>query len=814
MLRSSRIFPVIFLCSLSSLAYEISLTRIFSVSLWYHFAFMIISIAMLGIGLSGTILSLYPRLRDLSNIGTYSFFLGTGIFLSYLITNQIPFDPVKLSWSRIQILYIGIYYIVISLPFFFTGLVIATFFSQMSERAGLFYAADLLGAGTGSLGILYLMYFVPTEKAIFIVSSMALLATFLAGGRKLKTAAIALIAMNIALAIIHPSFVNLKMSPYKGLNFALNFPGAEHLETYHSPYTRIDTFKSPAVRFAPGLSLIYLDNLPEQVGFSIDGGQINAITSYGNERTLKFLEYLPSALPYEILSSQEAYHGDILVLDPRGGLQVLVAGFYDFPNIYKIESNPLLMKVINEDFNKFSGGIYARNAIAGIGRAWLKNSGKEFDIIDIPLTGASPSGTFGISEDYRFTVEAFKEYIGHLKKNGILSINLFILPPPRIELRILSTAVEAMEKLGFKDVERHIVGLRSWGTIGILIKKSPFTNKEVNTVKEFSSKLWFDIVHYPGMTVEETDKYVKMPSADYFSAFKQILDPYTRDKFLDSYIFDVKYVRDENPFFSYYLKIANIKEIYKIMGEKWQYFIEEGYILPVVFIQVLILSLILIFLPFFSVKKPNVIARNTPQTETKRSRFQYKSRQHGDRRFLPYFAFLGTGFMFIEVSIVHKMILPLENPSYALATVLTSLLLSSGIGSLLSHRFHSLQNYLIPLLISVLIALYSIFLTAISDFVSPHSIILKILLVFAVLMPLGLFMGIPFPTGLKMLGQRSPFLIPWAWAINGCLSVLTPILTIMMALIFGFKIVFWLGAFSYLAAFLFMKNFAKKLSSN
>ncbi|MEW6068732.1 MAG: hypothetical protein AB1610_10640 [Nitrospirota bacterium] len=803
MIKDSKLFAVVLLCSCSSLAYEIVLIRIFSISLWYHFAFMIISIAMLGIGASGTLLSLYPKLKNLSNIGIYSLLLGSCISVSYICSNQIPFDPVKLSWSRMQILYIGIYYMVLSIPFFFAGLVVAAVFSSASKKAGLFYGADLVGAGIGSIGVLSLMFITAPDKVVFIISVIALSAAFIAGEKKLKFFSLSLIILIIFLLISHPSFINLKMSPYKGLQVALKYPGAEHLKTYFSPFARVDTLKSPAVRFAPGLSLRYLDAIPEQIGFSIDGGELNAITSSGDQKSLEFLRHLPSALPYEVANSHSRgfseEKGNVLILDPRGGLQCLIAEYYGFPNTYKIEGNPLLINIIRSDFNEFSGGIYSQNTWTGFGRGWLKYNKRNFDIIDIPLMGATPSASFGVSEDYKLTVEAFKEYLYHLKPNGILSVNLFILPPPRMELRVVNTVITAMEELGIKDTRKNIAAIRSWGSICILIKKSSFSLDEIGAIKKFSERLRFDLIYYPGIKEEETNVYIRMPSNEYFTAFKNILNS-GRKQFIDSYIFDVKPVRDENPFFHYYLKLKNIKAIYKIMGEKWQFFIEEGYILPLVFVQVLFLSLVLIFLPVFA-KKHEDIHSESPHIPL--------SKRGGGRRFLPYFALLGTGFMFVEISLVQKMIFPLENPSYAVATVLTSILISSGIGSMLSYKIAIFRGRFIPLIISLLIVGYSMFIPYISAIISPYSISVKIFLLFFVLMPLGLFMGIPFPTGLKILGERDESLIPWAWAINGCLSVLAPILTIMIALSIGFKFVLWLGALAYVFAFVSLRGAIK-----
>ena len=805
MAKYPKIFLVIFLCSFASLAYEITLTRIFSVALWYHFAFMIISIAMLGIGASGTLISLYPRLKDMSQVGLYSLLLGISISLSYLGANQIPFDPIKLSWSKMQLFYIGMYYMILSIPFFFTGLIIATTLASLSERAGLFYGADLLGAGIGSVGVIFFMTVSLPDTIVFILSLFALTGAFIAGGKRLKAISLILILCCLAVISLRPDFIKLKMSPYKGLRMALRYPGAEHLKTYVSPFSRIDTIKSPVVRYAPGLSLRYLDALPEQIGFSIDGGELHAITEDSDQSSLTFLSYLPSALPYVISNPSLSRRGEglsnVLIIDPKGCLQCQIAQHYGLTHIYKIESNPLLVKIIKEDFSEFSVGVYDENTWSGNGRAWMRTHGMSFDIIDIPLTGTTPSGTFGISEDYKLTVEAFREYFLYLKPDGMISINLFIIPPPRTELRILNTAIAALKESGIadKEMKQHFAALRSWGSLCILIKKSPFTSHEIDAIKRFARDRRFDLIYYTGIQEDETNIYVRMPTNEYFKTFQKILDTKTRKEFIDDYIFDVMPVHDENPFFHYYLKLSNIKEIYKLMGEKWQYFIEEGYLLPVAFLQVIGFSLILILLPAYK-------SRTERADMTERTYSNYRA----GIMLLPYFAFLGTGFMFVEVSLIQQMIFPLENASYAFATVLTSLLMSSGVGSLFSYRIKALRGSFIIFVLSLLIIAYSLFISSVPDIVSPYPIPLKILIIFIILMPLGLFMGIPFPTGLKILGGKRESLIPWAWAINGCCSVLAPLLTVMLAMIVGFKTVLWLGALAYLMAFVTLQNFLRK----
>jgi hypothetical protein len=220
------------------------------------------------------------------------------------------------------------------------------------------------------------------------------------------------------------------------------------------------------------------------------------------------------------------------------------------------------------------------------------------------------------------------------------------------------------------------------------------------------------------------------------------------------------------------------------MGEKWQYFIEEGYLLPVLFIEVLIISLILILLPLLTLKR-NVAGNDVPAS----------------LRSLSYFSLLGIGYLFLEIAFIQKMILSLENPAYAASTVIASVLVSSGIGSLMSRRNKTLKSPRILLILAALVVVYSIMLPGMIASMSHYSLRVKTTLVLVLLMPAGILMGIPFPLGISVIGSTSPWLIPWAWAVNGCFSVLAPVLAVMLALSVGYHTVLLTGAAMYLLAF-------------
>lgn len=784
-----KLYAAIFLVSSSALIFEVSLTRLFSIYLSYHFAFLVISIAMLGIGSAGTLIFLKIKKNSInvkefeSGIADYAMLTGISMVASYITLNYIPFEPVELLWNRAQILYIALYCFVLSIPFFFLGLLLATSFYLYGEDSGRIYGSDLVGAGTGSLAVILILNIYAPEISIFMASTLSLIGAVIISGKTRKLLISILIGVNILLISFHPDFITLNISPYKQLALALKYPGAEHLKTYYSSYSRVDTFKSPSARYAPGLSLNYMEELPEQIGLAIDGDNINAVTDAGDPSRLKFLGFLPSAVVYEIGRRET-----VLVIDPKGGLPVMMARYYNSTDIHKFESNPLLSKVIRDDINEFSGKIFEKNVQTGYARNHLKADYWEgtFDIIDIQMTGASITGIYGISEDYRYTADAFEIYLNALKEDGILSITMYLLPPPRTEFRLLATIVSALKEIGTEDIEKNITAIRSWDSMTILAKKAPFTAEETDDLIEFSKERSFDLVYYPGIKESESGVFIKTASNDYFNGFQMILAPDTRGAFLNDYIFDIRPVSDENPFFNYYLKFRNIRKIYNMMGQRLLYFIEGGYLLPVILLIALVLSSVMILLPA-------TIKHKRPE-----SRYQKKIALHA----LLYFAMLGLGFMFIEVTLIHMSILVFENPTYTIAVVLTAILISAGTGSLFSSGLTKRRLSSAFIILIVLIVLYSILYPLLISLTSHYPIWLKTVIFFTAIFPAGFIMGIPFPSGIRILSELDPALIPWAWAINGCLSVIAPIITIMLAVLAGFSFVLWAGALTYLIAFI------------
>ena len=497
----SRFLVGIFLISAATLCLEMSLTRYFSISQHYHFAFLVVSIAFMGYGVSGSFLTLFKKLHSLERDKLLSFsstLFSLTIILSFFLCNVIPFDFIKLSWDKNQIVFIFLYYLLLSIPFFFAGLTISFAISSTPRAVNKIYFSDLIGAGTGSLAVLVIFLPKGDRGVILMISFLALLSSLLFSLKRplfFKLILTFLMAAEIILFLWAPSWLSFRISPFKALPVALKYPQAQHIATRWNAISRVDILESPALRHAPGLSLLYEKSLPPQVGLSIDGGELSAVTQFGDiqESSLEFISFLPSSLGYSFLERPRT-----LIIEPKGGLDILSALYLDASQIKVIESNPLITKLLHEDLAHSSGELYQKGEIQSVSaysRAAIKQEQETYDLIIFSLTdvfGASGTGIYGLGENHLFTTESFVHLLNCLSPDGLISMSLYLLPPPRQEVRALATWVEALEKSGLSPSSR-IIAIRSWGTISLFIKKSPFNAQDIEKLKNFADRYFFDL---------------------------------------------------------------------------------------------------------------------------------------------------------------------------------------------------------------------------------------------------------------------------------------------------------------------------------
>jgi len=773
----------VFALSTATLMLQVAYTRVFSIALWGHFVWMIVSIALLGFAVSGTFMSVL-RLRGEANLDNLlaasSALFSASTLLGYAASNQIHLDPFTFSWDSMQLIYIGGYYLLLSVPFFFGGLVLGLAVEEAKNRISRVYFLSFIGSALGS--ILILLLFGPLDGPGVMVSvsviggaSAIVFALNLERGPRML-----LIGWTLALLILIPlagTLVPIKVSPYKGLNVALRYPGASLVETSWNAFSRIDVVSSGYVRYAPGLSLRYGAYLPEQIGVFVDGDDVNAITRYeGDPSSLVFAGYLPMALPYHLVEEPK-----VLIVDAGGGLGVLTAIFHGAESISVVEENPLIVDLVRGRYASFSGFIYG-DEVAEVsisdGRSFIQGSQETYDVIELSMTGgasASSTGIYALSENYLYTVESFTSLVGHLSDGGFLSVSRWLLPPPREDVRIVSLALAALESLGVQDPGAHIAVIRSWGTISLIVKRSPLTQEEISSVRSFCAERGFDIVHVPGVSASEVNIYNRFPQPIYYNVVKELVQSGERDEFYRDYLYDISPTTDERPFFFNFFKWDRLAETYRSLDERWQALIEGEFLVPIVLLQALILSIVLVLLPMLRLGGLE------------------------NRQGLLYFFLIGLGYMFIEISTVQRFILVLGNSVQSIATVFFSLLLSSGLGSYYSGRIEprSGGHRTALILLGALSILYGVAQPVIQLALGlPFAA--RLLSVFLMVFPLGFLMGMPFPIGVRMHAGSGGSFLAWAWAVNGCASVLGSIVPMALALYSGFSSIYMLAGALYL----------------
>ncbi len=777
------LYAGIFFLSLSALMLEISLTRVFSIAKWYHFAFMVVSIALLGFAAAGSVIASRPWLlkKGLTRLLCFgSGFASLSILLSYALTNTIPFDPFLFLLDPMQVLSIALHYVLLATPFFFIGFCFASAFSLKTEKAGKLYSADLIGAAGGTIAAVALASAMPTQQVIVAAALLAGISFLLFSvnfSRKAVLLSVAWIGVLCFLLLFQQPFLQINASPYKELNRLLAFPGSSILQTNWGSSAKVDLVQSDLIRSAPGLSLQFQGNVPTQLGLIVDNDNLQPLIEAKDVEQLRFLDFLPNSLAFDL---SERKH-------------VLILGFNQLNLLTALRKNADTVTVVEPEqaiadiaLNRLEQREREKvSLIVGEGRNFLRASTQRFDVIEISLNEsvfASSTGLYALNENYRFTVEAFELYFDSLTESGVFSITKWLLVPPRESVKTAAIAIAALERKG-KQAEKHIAMFRSINTFTLLVKKSPFSEKEIAQIKKFAVEKKFDLIYYNGIQEQETNRFNKFEQPIHFQAINAILSA-EREKVVADYLFDVSSATDERPFFNNFFRWSKWREFFESVGEKWQPFFEGGFLVFLILLQGAFLSVLFIFLPFYYSKRK-------------------KTAMPAKARTVCYFFLIGIAFLFIEIALVQRFILFLGHPVYAISAVLFSLLVGSGIGAFLTSKLKTFnQKTLAPIIFFLAfgVLFYSTLLSTAFNLMLAAPLTQRFLFSFVLLAPLGFLMGMPFPIGIRIAGKTEKRLIALGYCANGCASVLSPALAIVIAISFGFSTVFALAALCYLAA--------------
>ncbi len=768
-----RVALAIALTSAGALAYEILLIRLFAIVDWHHLAFLVISVALLGYGASGTLLAL-ARERLLARFEWSTALAAAGFGATsigaFLLSQRIELNSLEIFWSTRQLGTLFLLYPLFAVPFFCAAMAIGLALTRFGAESPRLYRADLVGGGISAAAVTALLFVVHPVTALQFVAALG----FIAAALFHRRAALVALAGIAGVIAVRPLALPLRLSQFKELSHALRVPEARVIDERSSPLAMLTSVVSPAVPFrhAPGLSLTFAGEIPEQIGVFSDGGGMTPIArgtgdpacpDRQNCLSSTYLDFLPTAVAYHAGTPMRR----VAVIGAGGGAEVLSALAHGAREVTAVELNPQIIALVRR-----WSDVYEDRRVRVVnaeGRRFIRESDQRFDAIQLAMVGshgASAAGVQALSESYLYTVEAMRKLLARLEPGGHLIVTRWMQTPPREVLKLLATATA---------VTPHIALIRGWNTATLIVKNGAFDANEIAALRHFCDERSFDLDYAPGVRREETNRFNVLDEPWLFDVATALLGGEdAREDFFARYKFQVRPATDERPYFFHSFRWRALPELLRLRARGGVPLLEWGYLLVVIALgQALLAAVALILLPLL------------------------RFRRAPSARLITYFGAIGLAFLFIEIAFMQRMTLFLGHPLYAIAVVLASFLVFGGLGSGYSARFAALRPRTVPLIVAAtaVAALVVARLLTATALALPDPA--KIAISVAVVAPLAFVMGMPFPLGLRRLAASDPAAIPWAWGINGTASVLSSMIATLIAVHLGFSALVGAGAVLY-----------------
>ena len=730
----------VFLLSLSLIGLEVLLVRLFSIIQTSSVAAIVIALALLGFGYSGTLIALIQKrlTPEAFPIWFVSNAVAMGVFsvASFYLCAGLGFEPSQLLWDGSEAWTLGLYFLILSLPFFFGANGIGLALALYRNRSDEVYAADLIGAGCGALLVCLAMFLLPPLQCLWLVAGLSVLAglpLLVARDMNSTHASIIVIAI-LGLAAYLPS-QDLPYSDYKDIAKAHHLPETEVIATFHSPAASVTAMASPKVpwRHAPGLDVFFGGELPPQLGIFRDGGDFTTIDlEIPVEGETSYHLHLPAALPYNLADPLTAR---VLQTPLGGGRNLLTARAHGFNDVTICEPNSALLALWHDprvDAGHILDTVHLKPREL---RVCLADEEHRFDVIHI---GLDPLGLPGPL----FTQEALRSYEQALNPGGILAIELWVQAPERLLLRILATLAQT-----FPDQKPMV--LQSLQTQVVVIKKTALTREERLRLERFIADNHFDLL--PPRTIDQGA--------------------------LASYPFDISPTTDDRPYSMHFATLATTLSQITSQNRTERGLVDVGYLLLWCALGLgSLLGIALIILPLLALRQ-----NASPKAGTV-SRL----------RFAGYFVTLGLAFMVTEISYILKLRWLLGDETYAVALVIGCFLVFAGLGAYATRWITQLWKPFVAIM--GLGSATALALAMGTDAALAMPLGLKIVLSVLALAPLAFAMGMPFVLGLRTFipaslpasDAQGAARVAWAWGINGCASVVATLLAHILNLHIGF----------------------------
>ncbi len=787
-------FTGIFLLSMATLVLELALTRVLSVANWYHFGFLVISTALLGFGASGVVLALWTRLRQemsldlaLTSLALLFGFVSLG---SYWVMQRIPFEPFSLLVDRRQLVYMPLYYLILAAPFFCSGLAISLLFSRGGREVNRLYAVDLLGAGLGCVAVCGIMPLFGGSGSVVVAAMLGALAALAFNSFKLSgltlLAGLSAAGM-LALACVAEQALPIRVIPEK--SHPLKPVGRSPIYTQWNTFSKIEVYELPPApemgRPDPGFRSIIIDAGAAGTGM---GDLSMGVRNFLAHAT----DYQPSGLAYVGKD-----HPKVLIIGSGAGREVLEAQYFGASSITTVEINPIINDIVTNRMRKHWGGLFEQPGVRLVtedGRSFVRRSKEKYDAIISVNTlsyAALASGALSLSETYLLTLEGFEDYWNHLTPRGVL-----LVTRPQFQIpKMFATAHEMFDRLGLGSPAGHLFAFKeasapfrqTFSLHGFLLQKTLIKPEEADVwakrlgigEKKDWAKFEPPEIYYSPFTKPSNDyqallsDLAKSPDlAPIYAASTDLLNPATDDK----------------PYFNQRRRWSSVRLGFRrVLGSGVKMNPDDSVaevMLVMLLIQVVAVAAVLLVLPPLRFNRQGLRAK-------------------GSWRFLAYFASLGLGFILIEIVLIQKLSLFLGQPMYTFSVVLASLLMFTGVGSYLANRirdvsYATLSYWLLAVVCGIVftLAITPPVLSLALGFILPLRVAIAVLLI----TPLGILLGVPFSTGLRMVNNEAALLVPWAWAVNGFFTVIGSVVAIILGMILGLTAVFIIAAGCYLVA--------------
>jgi hypothetical protein len=751
------------LTTLATLLLELSLTRIFSVVFYYHFAFLAISIALFGLGAGGVFSYVVSGLR-----GSLFQKLGvTSLINAGLVLVAVSF--VLTRGSEIGTLALGMIYFTTALPFLGSGIIVSLVIAETIERVDRVYFFDLLGAAGGCLALVLLLNTFggpDTVVAASVLFASAAAIWFSMAGMRYGR----IVSVFVGLA-----FTMLVIGDMKYHFMEVRYAKGEKLHA--EQYTKWNSISRIGLAKHDGGEMIFIDADASTGIADFDFDHLSPLD-------LDNLLHQGPSMPYNLRPGAKT-----LVIGPGGGWDVsraLASGSHD---VTGVEINPIIgTAIMRKRYPRLSNNLYLRPDVhinIEDGRSFVRRSTEKYQVIQATLVdtwASTAAGAFALSENNLYTTEAFRDYLSHLTDDGLLTFTRWGFEPPRESLRLVSLAIAALGQLGEHDAARHVLVGRSggkadlagWGAQDtVMISRKPLPDADVQKAKEAFAAAHMTEVYAPGD-----------PARNEFGQLLLAKDPLEYER---NYEFDITPVTDDRPFFFYTVQPRDVASF--LLNSAKAADVKVNVAVPKLF-SALIVSIvavaIILLLP------PMVLGTRLP-------------RERSVRSFLLYFLAIGAGYILIEVALIQKFVLFLGHPTYALTVVIFSMLISSGLGSFMSRRIVRDRNSVLVAVLAIAAAMVAVLAVALQPLLTAGvglPLPVKMLATVLMVAPAGFAMGIPFPTGLRLLEQRHQPSVRWAWSLNAAASVLGSVGALVLALYIGLVETMLVGGGLYVCALL------------